>query len=111
MVSRLRCGGPKSGQAPWVNLDGLHLASIPRLALHMPRISNEYDAIIIGLGISTGPVLDELLEACTSRKILVLERNALWNPEKRHEWPTPERIEKNRCLETPLEEDYVTVSG
>ena len=23
MVSRLRCGGPKSGKAPWVNLDGL----------------------------------------------------------------------------------------
>src|SRR5687767_6281738 len=32
MGSGLRCGGPKSGQAPWVNLDGLDHALVESLA-------------------------------------------------------------------------------
>ena len=44
MVSRLRCGGPKSGQAPWVNLDGLPLSPLAA-NIYLNEVDWAFDAI------------------------------------------------------------------
>ena len=41
MGSGLRCGGPKSGQAPWVNLDGLILAAVETISGKVEKINVE----------------------------------------------------------------------